>query len=742
MTSDPIPAACPDTTPNEYLSCEYIHSGLCFDFNRVLCCAIYHHGTGQVPLIGDYAGDPLSFEHILAVRKEIVELNQRDGYPNCRGCLFLKRRAWLEGKYPVRWLGLTNWLACNLRCDYCLLQWDGVGAQVRARKIPAQRYDLRPVVRQLINEGWLAPDAVVDWGGGGEPTRMPGFDQLLVQLDAHGTTQWLHTNGTRLPKPILDRTVNTSRIRVLCSIDAGTPQAYRRMKGRDLYDLVWRNLEIYAGAGVEVTVKYIMRDENCSGHELRRFVCDAQRHGRPSLVGDVDYRYPDPNEKVTKGLAYMKLLASRARLNFALGGPGCVASPEAELDARIDRLWRRSVPGDPRHSLWVVKQWFKLLLTAVRNLESLKQLAQLPQLQALPLIFGLSRRVNKDAVHTRPGPPWLLVGLVLSSCSYLVFWLRMHRMKHPQHLSAFRMAFQLLPAFIVRLTLPRLGRLYQYEPVPFRLPARYRIPKRLFTGAPTISIVTPCKNPGVFLAKTIESISSQHYPALEYVIQEGGSTDGTRELLNRIRGEVHSVESCSDGGQANALNNGFAKTSGEIMAWLNADDLLLPGTLHYVARYFQRHRDVEVVYGHRVLIDEHDREIGRWVLPPHDADVLRCVDLVPQETLFWRRELWEHTGGYIDESFDFAVDWELLLRFLVGDAKIVRVPRFLGAFRVHASQKTSSHFETVGRAEIERLRLRYLGRRMSDEEIPACVVTYLIRSLVYDYSYRLGLLRY
>ena len=83
------------------------------------------------------------------------------------------------------------------------------------------------------------------------------------------------------------------------------------------------------------------------------------------------------------------------------------------------------------------------------------------------------------------------------------------------------------------------------------------------------------------------------------------------------------------------------------MAWLNADDLLLPGTLHYVASYFQRHRDVEVIYGHRVIIDEQDREIGRWVLPPHDADVLRWADYVPQETLilFWRRRLWERTGG-------------------------------------------------------------------------------------------------
>jgi glycosyltransferase involved in cell wall biosynthesis len=738
MTPDPIPATCPGTIPHEYLSCEYIHSGLCFDFSRILCCAIYHHGTGHAPLIDNYSGDPLSLEHILAARAKIVELNQTGRYPNCRGCLFLKRRAWPEGNYPVQWLGLTNWLLCNLRCDYCLLQWNGVGAQVRAGEIPAQRYEVRPVVTQLISEGWLAPHAVVDWGGGGEPTLMPGFDDLLMLLDAHGTTQWLHTNATRLPKPILDRAVNASHIRVLCSIDAGTPQTYCWMKGRDLYDLVWRNLELYAEAGVAVTVKYIMRNENCSWRELRRFVRDAQRHGSLSLVGDVDYRYPNPSKKVINGLAYLKLLASRAQLSFTLGGPGCVAAPEAEIDARTDMFWRRVSRRHPRHYLWATQQWLQRMLTAGRYAESLKLSAQSPQLQALPLTFRLPRRVSNDAVQARPGLLRLLAGLVLASCRHLVVWRFVRRMKHPRH----RALFRFLPAFVVRWTRPRLGRLYQHEPIPLRLPIRYRVPKGPFTAVPTISIVTPSKNQGAYLARTIDSVLLQHYPALEYVIQDGGSTDGTHVLLNRIREEVYSIESYPDGGQATALNTGFAKTSGEIMAWLNADDLLLPGTLHYIARYFERHGDIEVVYGHRVLIDEHDREIGRWVLPPHDADVLRCVDFVPQETMFWRRELWERTGGYIDESFEFAIDWELLLRFQASGARIVRVPRFLGAFRVHPSQKTSLHLETIGRVEIERLRQRSLGRYMSEEEIFRWVGTYLSRSLLYDYLYRLGMLRY
>ena len=96
-----------------------------------------------------------------------------------------------------------------------------------------------------------------------------------------------------------------------------------------------------------------------------------------------------------------------------------------------------------------------------------------------------------------------------------------------------------------------------------------------------------------------------------------------------------------DEGHAHAINLGFAHATGDVMAFLNSDDLLLPGSLHYVARYFERHPDVDVVYGHRVLVDKNDMEIGRWVMPRHDDEVLSWADFVPQETLFWRRRIWE-----------------------------------------------------------------------------------------------------
>ena len=140
---------------------------------------------------------------------------------------------------------------------------------------------------------------------------------------------------------------------------------------------------------------------------------------------------------------------------------------------------------------------------------------------------------------------------------------------------------------------------------------------RLVTGLR--SIVTPSYNQSSFIERTIKSILNQNYPNLEYIIQDGASSDGTVTILENYRSQIDSIESVKDTGQANAINLGFAKSKGEIMAWLNSDDLFLPGALDYVVHYFLNHPQVDAVYGHRILIDENDSEVGRWILPPHDA---------------------------------------------------------------------------------------------------------------------------
>jgi FkbM family methyltransferase len=288
---------------------------------------------------------------------------------------------------------------------------------------------------------------------------------------------------------------------------------------------------------------------------------------------------------------------------------------------------------------------------------------------------------------------------------------------------------------------PRLGVLRQYEPIALQIPPHYMSLPAL-AAWPRISVVTPSLNHGEFIERTILSVLDQRYESLQYVIQDGGSTDKTLDILGRYAPRLAHVDSDIDSGIGEALNRGFAHTTGEIMAYLNSDDVLLPGTLHTVAAYFAAHPEVDAVYGHRVLLDADDNEIGRWVLPPHDDEVLRWVDYIPQETLFWRRRAWDLTGQQIDETFKFAVDWELLLRLAAAGATFARVPRFLGAFRVHDAQKTSSLLEDVGAREMSRLRLRSMTRAVTAEEVDRAVQAYLRRHVVYHKLYRLGVLRY
>jgi glycosyltransferase involved in cell wall biosynthesis len=281
----------------------------------------------------------------------------------------------------------------------------------------------------------------------------------------------------------------------------------------------------------------------------------------------------------------------------------------------------------------------------------------------------------------------------------------------------------------------RLGRLVQFQPRHLTLPAHYYRPIRLRNVA-KISVVTPSFRQACFIERTLRSLLDQGYPNLEYVVQDGGSQDGTVEILQRYADRLASWESRPDGGQSQALNLGFARTSGEIMAWLNSDDVLLPGTLAYVADYLSRHPEVDVVYGHRVTIDEQDHQIGRWMLPPHDDQVLSWADYIPQETLFWRRRIWDKVGGRIDESFRFAMDWDLILRFRAAGARFARLPRFMGAFRIHTAQKTSAEISSTGMQEMTRLRERILGRVPPDDEVWSAVRPYLRRHVVTDLLWR------
>jgi GT2 family glycosyltransferase len=259
----------------------------------------------------------------------------------------------------------------------------------------------------------------------------------------------------------------------------------------------------------------------------------------------------------------------------------------------------------------------------------------------------------------------------------------------------------------------QIGVLRQYEPRPITWDRRVTASPRDPAALPQIGIVTPSYGQAAFLESTMLSILNQNYPRLLYAVQDGASTDASPAIIARYASRLHSWASEPDQGQADAIRRGFSRLVGDlgpddVMAWLNSDDLLGPRVLGFVAAYFAAHPAVDVIYGHRIIIDDADREVGRWIMPRHEADSIEWIDYVPQETLFWRKRAWDAAGG-IDPTFHFALDWDLLARFRTAGCRIVRVPFFLGCFRIHTQQKTSQLIHTTGADEMARIRLRFHG---------------------------------
>jgi glycosyltransferase involved in cell wall biosynthesis len=296
----------------------------------------------------------------------------------------------------------------------------------------------------------------------------------------------------------------------------------------------------------------------------------------------------------------------------------------------------------------------------------------------------------------------------------------------------------LLGRLLNRLFMPRLWRYQQYAS------RRPRIPKQYFAETAVepllrFAIVTPSLNQAPFIKATIDSVLQQNYPKLAYLVQDGGSGEETIDILKSYGASIQ-WRSEVDSGQANAINRGFKRIEGDIMAYLNSDDVLLPGTLAYVARFFEENPDVDVVYGHRIYIDADGLEVGRCVLPPHDTEVLKWADYIPQETSFWRRRVWEAVGP-IDETFSFALDWDFLLRSQRAGFCFKRLPRFLACFRVHDDQKNASMMQT-GLREMRRIRVENLGSLPGTYDVRQAIKGYLFRQACCDLMYRLRLLRY
>jgi glycosyltransferase involved in cell wall biosynthesis len=223
---------------------------------------------------------------------------------------------------------------------------------------------------------------------------------------------------------------------------------------------------------------------------------------------------------------------------------------------------------------------------------------------------------------------------------------------------------------------------------------------------PLVSIVTPSFNQGRFLRRTIESVLSQNYPNIEYVVIDGGSTDESVEIL-RSYGDRFYWVSEKDKGQTDAINKGMARVNGEILAYLNSDDILLPGAIETVVRFFQQHPGYELVYGNADYIDEADQFIEVYNTASYSFERLMQDCMVCQPAAFWRKSIAEKIGPF-DDQLNFVMDYDYWMRIAKSGSRICLIQDKLACSRLYPETKTLSERSGIFR-EIFQISRKHAG---------------------------------
>ncbi|MBI1883174.1 MAG: glycosyltransferase [Chlamydiae bacterium] len=209
------------------------------------------------------------------------------------------------------------------------------------------------------------------------------------------------------------------------------------------------------------------------------------------------------------------------------------------------------------------------------------------------------------------------------------------------------------------------------------------LPEKMPDGSewPRISVITPSYNQGKFIEATIRSVLLQGYPHLEYIIMDGGSTDGSTEIIKKYEPWLYWVSE-PDGGQSRGLNNGFSKASGEIIGWINSDDFYLPEAFAHVSKASRLYEEAGVFYGKCRLVGEAGDDQGDYWKPrSFDLGDLLTRNQIPQPTAFIRRSIF-HKFGYMNENYRLIHDYEFWIR-VFPHCEFLYCPEYIAAFRMH-----------------------------------------------------------
>lgn len=215
---------------------------------------------------------------------------------------------------------------------------------------------------------------------------------------------------------------------------------------------------------------------------------------------------------------------------------------------------------------------------------------------------------------------------------------------------------------------------------------------------PKITIITPSYQQGKFLERTLQSVLSQKIPDLEYLVMDGGSTDESVSILKRYETQLTWVSE-RDAGQAHAVNKGLRQAQGEIIGWLNSDDVYYPNAIQSVLQYFAAHPDVDVVYGCADHIDEQDAVIAPYPTEAWNIERLKNTCYLSQPAVFFRKRILAEKG-MLNEKLNFCMDYEFWLRLGLSGVSFAYLPQVLAGSRLHDQTKTLSaplkaHYEAM-----------------------------------------------